>query len=851
MSASDANVVRCDAKNLSKNVVTWKAVDRWLICLAVFLVATSIIGLAAALAGYFQAPQVLLVAVLITVFYARATREGAQSLPGPTPRWRHILLLVLVALLFRVPAYHYVMGGQDEGVYVNIAHYLQRTGGINVHNDVRVALQDTPYLGLYEASNHSGSAYLPGVYKDDDSAGKLEFQFYHLFPVWMALFIGLFGTTFGVYAQTLFALLSIVFLYRLTLLLTEKTQSALVASGLLALSPLHAFFSKFPVTEIPTLCFSLLGFLLLAVFCASPAQRRGHGWLILSILAFLCVFVTRISGFMYVPFMIALAWIVLLLDRDVVRRRQLQFWAVGITAVYFLSVAYGVIWSSHYSRDIYLDSFRPLFGKPWKAALALLSVGVFVGWFATSWWTRRKVLGGAGRNRLLMLVQWLPTVVVWVSLCLGLLKVYRLGWTEHYAGVGSILRWHLANSGWSGATATSLWMLVVYLGPLLPIAFLVSMLVVRRDPWMLFLRWFAAGFFVYITMLQWIIPYSPYYARYLLSEIVPCMVLLTVCVWSGLGKGWAKRLLSIVMVASLFYGAALSAAQIGKNENAGARASLARIVAPTGPSDLILLDRSPGTGVSWGEVGTSLMYTFGRTVVGVGPSDFDNAGYMAELSSLGAHTFLLMSGPGHPPPGYRYVASSQFRVMQFAWDHSFPHKLVVGRDYPLNLYERMPRLVPVGRNVTFAKGGVGVVWLQTGWSSPGTWGTWSLGKQAVLSIEPETLPPSSGGMDLRLHANILVDAKHPVQQVGVAVDGKDVGRYVGKFPAKQLTMDIPIPEAALHSRRPIIISFSLPDAVSPAAISTSRDTRPLAIGLLRGEIVSPETGENKPALKPK
>lgn len=414
------------------SITTLVGFDRWFVCVAVFVVVTSVIGLVTTLAGVFHAPQVVLVSLLLTAVYGYMVRSREQRLPGAVPRWRHVLLLLLVALPLRVPVYHYVMGGQDEGLYVNIAHYIQATDGINVNDPVRQSLQGTPYLDRYDANNHLGTSYVAGVYKDGNANSHLQFQFYDLFPVWMALFIGMFGSTAGVYALTLFSLLSLVCFYRLALLLTGRHQAALIAGGLLALSPLHAFFSKFPVTEIPTLCFSLIGFLLLAAYFSAHKDERRSFWLCVSVGAFLCLFTTRISGFMYVPFMIALAWAALLMDEDVSRRRGLQFWAMAATVAYLASVLYGMRWSSHYAHDIYVGSFRPLLGEHWKAALAALSLFVLSFWLVTALWLKKHRLTQGYRRHISNLAHWAPTVIVYVALCVGLLKVYRLGWTGHY-----------------------------------------------------------------------------------------------------------------------------------------------------------------------------------------------------------------------------------------------------------------------------------------------------------------------------------------------------------------------------------------------------------------------------------
>ncbi|TAM93470.1 MAG: hypothetical protein EPN40_13295, partial [Rhodanobacteraceae bacterium] len=107
-----------------------QAADRLLVWAAIFAIVTSLVGLGTALAGVFHAPQVLLVSLLLTILCAYKIGAGAARLPGLAPRSMHLIVLVLVALIFRLPAYHYVLGGQDEGVYVNVAHHISDTGGI-------------------------------------------------------------------------------------------------------------------------------------------------------------------------------------------------------------------------------------------------------------------------------------------------------------------------------------------------------------------------------------------------------------------------------------------------------------------------------------------------------------------------------------------------------------------------------------------------------------------------------------------------------------------------------------------------------------------------------------------------
>lgn len=831
------------------------AADRLLVWMAVFTIVTSLVGLATTLTGVFHAPQVFLISVVLTILCANGTGKNAARLPGLAPRPLHVVLLILVALVFRLPAYHYVLGGQDEGVYVNIAHYINDTGGIAVHDRLKQELEGSPFLDKYVTENKiNEQSYLGGVYKRGYKNAKLEFQFYHVFPIWIALFDGLFGGTAGVYALTFLAIFSIVLFYRVALLLTGSHRAGLAAGGLLALNPLHAFFSKFPVTEVPTLCFALIGFLFLASFWSLPSERRQRrDWLVISVFAFSCVFTTRISGFMYVPFFIALAWAALIFDPDRKRCRALQFWAVGVTAIYLLSVAYGLIWSHSYSYDIYHMSFAPLLGTHWRVLLAVICGLAAVTWISLTRLVRKENVRTRLGGWLELPRDWMPTIVVWGALLLGSLKIYRLGWTDRYVsdpGFGAM--WHLADAGRRSVEASSLWTLLVFLGPFLMLAF--PALAVRRryEPRIAFLFWFAAGFFAYILLLQWVIPYIPYYSRYLLSELVPYAILFVVCAWSGLRQSISRKLLTAGIVLSALYATGLSAAQIGKNENEGAYVSLARIMAPVGPSDLVLLYVQPNSPFVQDQIKLPLLYTFHRQTVTMSESDLKNAQYLTKLDSLYNNVFLLTEG-GFAPAGFGFVTSTQFDVKQYERNHTFPRKLSSSKDVVLNLYRmehvRLPKGIPFG----FATDNVGVGWLESGWGSPESWGTWSSGDRATLRIDSRDLPEVHGPLSLQLEADAFVAPSHAVQRITVTVNGEPAGQYVVRFPQRRVSMRIPLGQVDVESRQMLHIVFDLPDAASPRALGLSIDGRDLALGLISASIEpSQRPGPTAPAAsKPK
>lgn len=823
--------------------------DRLLVWVAVFAIATSLVGLATTLAGVFHAPQVFLISLVLTILYIRRIGAGAARLPGLAPSCLHVILLILVALIFRLPAYHYVLGGQDEGLYVNIAHYINDTGGIAVHDRTKRELEGSPFLDNYIAENQiAGGTYLAGVYKRSYKNGKLEFQFYHVFPVWMALFDGIFGSTAGVYALTFLAIFSIVLFYRVALLLSGSYRAGLAAGGLLALSPLHAFFSKFPVTEVPALGFALIGFLFLTAFWSSPPEeRQSKSWLSLSVLAFLCVFTTRISGFMYVPFFIALAWAALIFDTYRARCRAIQRWAVGVTAVYLFSVVYGLVWSHSYSHDIYGFSVIPLLGIHWKAALAVLVVLVAVIWVSLTWLVRNEGLRARFGTRFERPVGWVPTIVVWGALLLGLVKIYRLAWTSRYVSDPWLdAMWHVADAGRTSVEASSLWTLVVFLGPFLVLAFLWLATIRKHEPRIAFLFWFVSGFFAYILLLQWVTPYVPYYSRYLLSELVPYTILFVVCVWSGLRRGIGRKLLTAAIVVSAVYAAALSAAQIGKNEYAGAYTELARAIAPVGPSDMILLYLQPNPPFDQDQIKTPLLYTFHRQTVTVSAPDLIDAAYLAKLDSLCNNVFLLTEGGGYAPAGFELVKSTQFNVRRYEWNHTFPRKLAPPSDIVLNLYRMDHPRLPKGMPLGFGTNGVAVGWLESGWGAPERWGTWSSGKQAILRIDSRALPDVHGPLSLDLEAHAFLGPRNPVQRISVEVNGEPAGQYTVHYPNNKFSMQISLGQVDTESRRTIHVVFDLPDAASPQSLGINSDRRDLTFALLNVSI-EPSRQPRQPA----
>jgi hypothetical protein len=143
------------------------------------------------------------------------------------------------------------MGGQDQGVYVNMSKAFEDRGEVFQIDQVRNKLKQENIKTIYDASNLGNGVveknkyeggFLPGVYIVDKANSKNVFQFYHLHPLWMAIFGKIFGDHNRVYALVFFSLISIISFYLLAFELTNNRGLAFITGCFLAINPLHVFF---------------------------------------------------------------------------------------------------------------------------------------------------------------------------------------------------------------------------------------------------------------------------------------------------------------------------------------------------------------------------------------------------------------------------------------------------------------------------------------------------------------------------------------------------------------------------------------------------------------------------------
>ena len=517
-----------------------------------------------------------------------------------------VLLLILIAVLFRSEPYLYIMGGQDQGVYVNMSKAFEDRGEVFQIDQVRNKLKQENIKTIYDASNLGNGVveknkyeggFLPGVYIVDKANSKNVFQFYHLHPLWMAIFGKIFGDHNRVYALVFFSLISIISFYLLAFELTNNRGLAFITGCFLAINPLHVFFSKFPVTEVVALAFTSSAFYYLVRYYKS-AKEKDYNFIYLILSAGLmgCFFFTRISGFMYIPFFYMMLIGIQLNIKDTVPRRQLVFYVFIVLGLYFISVLYGLHFSYPYSHDIYQKSFSKVFGSHWGVILTTITIMLLLLFFMVK--TIAKTKFSKIINELSnYFMQALPYLFL-IVFVVGLLKIYQLGFTNKYSGSDWLdLRWHIAGIGWRAYFYSSLMVAIEYLSPFIFILFIMELFLSRKkvSAFRTMLLFFLFCFWGYIAFIQFVIPYQYYYARYLLSEVTPYTLLFTLTSAYNPGNHVNREhivLKYFLIVAACIYFLCFSFIQFKGDVAGGAYDSLKQIANKVDKSDLILLDKN-------------------------------------------------------------------------------------------------------------------------------------------------------------------------------------------------------------------------------------------------------------------
>ena len=227
------------------------------------------------------------------------------------PRFDTLLLGVLLVFgLLVARPFEVVRGGLDAGVYANTGAAIARTGGIVQHDAIvadigtRAAAGDTAAQqietnvfgtqnpGRFQATRIRAAGFFAAAGSLAD--GLVVPQFFHLWPVWLAIGISMLGPVSGLAAAGLAGALGVLF----TGLIGRRaggSATGLLAAAFLALMTPQVWFSRMTTSEALAQALTLGGIWAMMCFADAGSSRERVWWGALAGGAFGSLALTRID----------------------------------------------------------------------------------------------------------------------------------------------------------------------------------------------------------------------------------------------------------------------------------------------------------------------------------------------------------------------------------------------------------------------------------------------------------------------------------------------------------------------------------------------------------------------------
>lgn len=456
-----------------------------------------------------------------------------------------LLVVVGIGMGIRLDPSPYLHGGQDQGIYVNVGHHLARSGRLRpvdrvMAGDVRGVTQeeilaaheiveqpsDSPLVGVREGR------WIAGLHVEDASEGRIVPAFFHLLPVWFALAELDVGFARSTWPLVLFASLSLLAAFALGHRLAAGDDPSpgdrargiavgLIAATSLAVHPLDLWISTFTVTENLARA-ALLGAGALSVE-AGRAERRGEpGAVLLGVLAGSLFAAGAFTRGSMLALAIVLALVLVWVRRGSAPRSRTALFAalvVGTT----LAAVQAILHSWPYffsaaSNHFYVPRIQP---RKVEAVAWAVAAGVAVlGGDRLVLWARRRWTRLDDTDRLARI---LALVAVLASMVLVIARAFDT--SDDY-----------------GASQQVAAVLLRYCGP---VALALGVLGLLAAAWRTDAKQLAwvllAAAIVLGTFQKHGIRYEFYYARYLVGDVIPVLMIAGAWLLGELSKTIAAR----------------------------------------------------------------------------------------------------------------------------------------------------------------------------------------------------------------------------------------------------------------------------------------------------------------------
>ncbi len=341
--------------------------------LFILVAAVSWVGTLLTEAGAFAPGRVLVGAGVLAVaawaWFARELRvdrfdETSRSMRAPIGL---AIILVAAAGLYAKPG-EYLIEGSDASVYLAIGHTIARTGGLAAPDPVLQLLPEETRDALLARDKswpRLSNRFPGGIQVAAGGGDRVAPNFFHLLPVWIAVFVGAFGSHGGYYVNAVFGVLAVL----ATWLIGRRawsTEAGTIAAVLLAVNFAEMWYARTTSSEMVAQWFLLAGIFFTLV--AADRQTRVAGACAGTAIG--------LAGFARIDTLIVLlplgvAWLVLARRRRLLGRAW-SWYAATLGLVGAHAIAHAVFVSTPYTLR--------LAATVWNAGVGVITA--FGVWFA-------------------------------------------------------------------------------------------------------------------------------------------------------------------------------------------------------------------------------------------------------------------------------------------------------------------------------------------------------------------------------------------------------------------------------------------------------------------------------------
>ena len=225
----------------------------FLIVLTSILLA-SWIGITLAELGFFSILNLLILLLAYSSILYLRFKPNLSFIKVTNVDYTTLFLLVIILFttlfLFFKP-FEWISGGRDPGVYVNTGVNIARTGSIEIYDKELEGMSDNLKEAVYQLPQNAGDSVtifqFPGFYMT--RSGRVLPQFFHLYPVLIAIFYSILGLKAGLYITPLLGLLAVLSVFFAGSRIFNRNVG-FIAALLLSLNFAEVWFSRYPNSEI-------------------------------------------------------------------------------------------------------------------------------------------------------------------------------------------------------------------------------------------------------------------------------------------------------------------------------------------------------------------------------------------------------------------------------------------------------------------------------------------------------------------------------------------------------------------------------------------------------------------------